>query len=58
MCSYHESTKITLASLTLVAVIMFSLDLFGLDLAIHRLHKIAWVVRFDNVPLSCGDYLT
>lgn len=45
-------------SLALVAVIMFSLDLFGLDLARHRLHEIAWIVCFDNVLLSCRDHLT
>lgn len=56
--SKTESTKLILASLTLVAVIMFGLDLFGLDLALHRLHEIAWVVSFDNVLLSGRDHLT
>lgn len=45
-------------SLTLVTVIMSSLDLFGLDLVIHRLHEIAGEVGFNDVLFSCRDDLT
>lgn len=45
------------ACLTLVAVIMLRMHLFSLDLAIHRLYKIPWVVRFNNVLLGCRDHL-
>lgn len=44
--------------LTLVAVIVFSSDLFGLDLAHHRLHKVAWVVCLDDFLLSRRDHFT
>lgn len=43
---------------TLIAVVVRRMDLFGLDLALHRLHEVARVVRFDNVLLSCRDHLT
>lgn len=45
-------------SLTLIAVIMYGLDLLGLDLILHGLHKIAWIVRFDDLLLSSRDHLT
>lgn len=44
--------------LTLIAVVVCRLDLFGLDLSLHRLHEIAWVVRPDDVLLRCRDHLT
>lgn len=51
---YHEGS----ASLTLVAVVVCNLNLFGLDLSLHCLHEIAWKVSFDNILLSCRDHLT
>lgn len=44
--------------LTLVAVVMSSLDLLGLDLVFHRLHEVAWIVGPDDVLLGCRDDLT
>lgn len=44
--------------LTLVAVVVLGIDLFCLDLVLHRLHEIARVVCFDNVLLGSGDHLT
>jgi len=55
MCIHHKST---IASHTLVTVIMFRLHLSGLDLSLHRLHEEAWIVRVDDVLLSCSDHLT
>lgn len=53
-----RSIKAVLFSLTLVTIIMSGLDLFGLDLVIHRLHKIAWIVGSDDILLGCRDDLT
>lgn len=50
--------KSILVSLTLVTVVVSSLDLFGLDLVIHRLHEIAWIVGPDDVLLGRRDDLT
>lgn len=50
--------KCASAYLTLIVVIVLGLDCrFGLDLTLHRLHEVAWVVRLDYFLLSCRDHL-